>query len=97
MKKSNFFLYKKRPLVRKGQTIYYGDMREKAVAMLTVKSSHEFGNLNISDDIQVQLISTDPQTSPKDLVLKNSVKKGLFDALDLAGIWIDRYIKAAAV
>ena len=72
-------------------------MCEKVVAMLTVKSEHPLGKLNISDDIQVQLISTDPQTAPKDLVLKNSLKKGLFDALDLAGIWIDRYIKASAV
>ena len=97
MKKNNFFLYKKRPLVRKDNTIYYGHMYEKAVAMLTVKSSHKLGNLNISDDIQIQLISTNPETSPQDLVLKNSVKKGLFDALDIAGIWIDRYTKTAAV
>lgn len=93
MGKSNFFLYKKRPLVRKDNVIYYGYMYENVVAMLTIKSTHKVKNLDIGDDIQIQLISTDPQASPQDVVIKHSEKKNLFDALDIAEVWIDRYTK----
>lgn len=93
MGKSNFFLYKEKPLVRKDNVIYYGHMYESVVAMLTIKSTHKIKNLNVGDDIQIQLISTDPKASPKDVVIKHSEKNSLFDALDIAQIWIDRYTK----
>lgn len=93
MGKNNFFLYKKRPLVRKDNVIYYGYMYENVVAMLTIKSTHKVKNLDIGDNIQIQLISTDPKASPQDVVIKHSEKKNLFDALDIAEVWIDRYTK----
>ncbi|MDE5600743.1 MAG: hypothetical protein K2I60_03915 [Oscillospiraceae bacterium] len=93
MTKSKFFSYKNKPLVRKDNVIYYGNMYEDVVAMLTVKTSHMLDDLSISDKIQVQLISTDPETPPQDMILKHSIRNGLFDALDIADVWIERYIK----
>lgn len=93
MANDKFFTYKDKPLVRKGNTIYYGHMYEDAVAMLTINSSKKSGGLEISDSVGVQLISTDPNTPPQDMVLKHSTQKGLFAALDIASIWIDRISK----
>ncbi len=92
-KNSKFFSYKNKPLVRKGNTIYYGDMSESFVAMLTIESSHEFKDISIGDRIFLQLMSTDPNISPQDVVVKHTVKNSLYEALDIAGIWIDRYTK----
>lgn len=94
-KKESFFTYKGKPLVRKGNLMYYGHMYEKAVAMLTVQSTCELGGLQAADKVQVQLISTDPSAPPQEMVIKNSTQKGLYASLDLANIWIDRFCKTA--
>ncbi len=93
MASKKFFTYKNKPLVRKGNVIYYGHMYEDVVAMLTIQTTKEQNGLKVADSVQVQLISTDPTTPPQEMVLKHSVRTGLFDALDMAGIWIDRTLK----
>lgn len=85
--------YKGKPLVRSGNTIYYGDLNEAYVVCLTVKSETEVNGEKTADDVQVQLISTDESLSPKDRIIKKSEKKGLFTALDLGEAWLERQLK----
>lgn len=92
-----FFLYKNKPLLRKGNIIYYGSMIEDFVAMLTIEKSYELKDILISDRIFLQLIATNPNISPQEVVVKHTVKNSLYEALDIAGIWIDRYNKKANV
>jgi len=87
--------YKDRPLVRKGNTLYYGHMYDPYVAMLTINSSKPFEDLEIADKVTIQIMSTDPSTNPADIVVKRGEKKGLYQAMDIASIWLDRYIKQA--
>lgn len=61
MTEQEFFTYKGLPLVRKDNTIYYGNMSDKYVAMLTVLSTHKVKDLEIADKTRVQLMSTDPK------------------------------------
>lgn len=90
---NEFFKYKGKPLLRKGNVLYYGDMSEEVVAMLTIESSRKFKDIDLSEVVGLKLILTDPSVALQDLVVKSSVRHGLFDALDIAGIWIDRFIK----
>ncbi len=89
-KKMDFFTYKNRPLVRKGNTIYYGNMSDEYVTMLTVVTTKSFKDVSLSDKILVQLISTDPTMPPQDMVEKRSERTGLFQALDVADVWLSR-------
>lgn len=89
----NYLMYKGRPLVRQGNTIYYGRMADPYVVMMQITSSKNNGDLDISNKIIVQLMSTDTTLDPKDMFIKRSEKEGLYAALDIASIWLDRYIK----
>lgn len=90
MEQTKFFTYKGRPLVRKGNQIYYGEMSKKAVALFTIQTQKKLEDVFLADEIQIQLISTDPQTPPQDMIIKHAIRKGMFEALDLAGIWLER-------
>lgn len=96
MENLKFFLYKKKPLVRKDNIIYYGDMNEDFVSMLTIDSSYDFNGLKIANKVFLQLISTDLNIAPEEVVVKNTVKNSLYQALDIARIWIERYNKKNA-
>ena len=82
--------YKGKPLVRKDNMMYYGNMFDKFVVMIQVVSSKKEGDLEIAEKVRVQLINTDPNVSPQERVVKNSEKKGLYEAMDIGSVWLER-------
>ena len=60
MAEAKFFQYKGKPLVRCGDTIYYGDMNDSFVIKMVIKSKQPANDLEVADKVTVQLISTDP-------------------------------------
>lgn len=91
--KNEFLMYKGRPLVRNGDTIYYGNMSDDFVIMMRIASKKEFGGYDLASKVTVQLLSTDPDASAKERIIKTSEKKGLFAAMDIAEIWLDRALR----
>ena len=89
-KKNDFLTYKGKPLVRNGNTIYYGDMNDDFVIMMRILSSKEFGDTDLASKVSVQLVNTDPNVSIKEKMVKTSEKKGLYAAMDIADIWLTR-------
>ena len=82
--------YKGRPLVRSGPVIYLGSTADDYVAMLTILSTKEVDGLQVADKVSVQILSTDTSLRPKERVAKKSEKDGLYTALNIATIWLDR-------
>ena len=95
-KKGEFLEYKGRPLVRCVNTIYYGSMADPFVVCLKVQSEKKQGDQTIADKVIIQLLNTDEQISPKEQVVKKSEKTGLFNALDLGAVWLERALKKNA-
>ncbi len=89
-KKSEFLLYKDKPLVRKGNTIYYGNMSDKFVVVFQILSTRELDGLKIADRVSVQLVSTDPDVRPHDRIAQKTEKKGLYSAMEIGKIWLER-------
>lgn len=85
-----FLTYKGKPLVRCGETLYYGNMSDPFVIMLTVNSTKKVGELDLSGRVTVQLVNTDPDVRPRERIVKKSEKQGLYQAMDIASIWLER-------
>lgn len=92
-KGEKFLEYKGKPLVRCGNTVYYGDMNDPYVVCLNIKSTTDLEDIKLAQDVAIQLISTDDSLSPKERIIKNSEKKGFFTALDLGSAWLERQLK----
>lgn len=90
MAEQKFFTYKDIPLVRNGDTIYYGNMSDKYVIMLQILSKKNVGDLEIADKVSIQLLLTDPNVRAKDRIAKKSEKNGLYNAMDIGAIWLKR-------
>ena len=89
-KTEKLFTYKGKPLVRCGKTLYYGNSYDPYVIMMQVASTKTVGDMEIADKIFVQLLNTDPNVRPRDAIVKKSEKKGLYAAMDIASIWLER-------
>ena len=91
---TKFLMYKGFPLVRNGNTIYYGNMSDEMVANLNIQSSHDENGLQVADKIMVILMRTAQNIDPQDMVVKTSNRESLYDALDIANIWLTREMDA---
>ena len=94
MAEKEFSTYKGRPLVRCGDELYYGSMEDRFVIRMQVKTKKEVNGLEIADKVAIQLLCTDPDLSPRNQLVKASEKTGLYLALDLADVWLDRALKS---
>lgn len=85
--------YKNRPLIRKDKIIYYGNMSDSFIIMLQIVTTKQAFDIDVSEKIIVQLQSTDENAVLKDRIIQVSEKTGLYDALDIADIWLTRALK----
>lgn len=86
-------MYKGRPLVRKGNTLYYGSMAEPFVIVMQITSTKKVKELEVANKVTVQLMNTDPDVRPRERIVKKSEKNGLYDAMDVGSIWLDRALQ----
>ena len=80
----SFPTYKGRPLVRCGNIIYYGSMKDKYIIRMEVKSTKMIGENEVADKVIIQLMYTDTTISTRKQIIKSSEKNGLYLAIDIA-------------
>ena len=83
-------MYKGRPLMRKDNLSYYGSMADSHIVMLQIMETKKVGDEEVATKVSIQLQLTDPAAKSRDRIVKKSEKDGLYTALDLGSIWLER-------
>ena len=86
----NILTYKGHPLMRKDNLIYYGSMADSHIVMLQVLETKKQADVDIATRVSVQLQLTDPAAKSRDRIVKKSEKPGLYAALDVGCVWLER-------
>jgi len=86
--------YRGRPLRRKDNIIYYGSMSDKYIIMLQITDSRKVGDMDVATRVSVQLQLTDPDIKSRDRIVKKTEKDGLYPAMDVASVWLDRALSS---
>lgn len=82
--------------MRLGNLMYYGSMGEKYIIMIQVLETKQVSELDVATRVSVQLQLTSPDLKSKDRIVKKSEKEGLYPAMDLAAVWLERALTAKA-
>lgn len=85
-----FLSYKGKPLVRCGNTIYYGKMTDPLVVMLQITGTEQKNNMPTATKVTLHLMKTDPNVNPLERIIKKGEQDSLFQALEMADIWLSR-------
>lgn len=88
-----FLQYKGRPLVRSGKVLYYGNLYDDYVVMMQIVDTVKNGEDDFAGKIIVQLLNTDPNAAPTELVIKKADTRGLYNAIDMAAVWLDNALE----
>ena len=90
MAEEKILTYKGRPLMRKDNLIYYGSMADSHIIMLQILETKKVGETDVATRVSVQLQLTDPSARSRDRIVKKSEKDGLYTALDVGCVWLQR-------
>ena len=88
-------VFKNRPLVRSGNTIYYGNISDKCVARLDISSEKSLFDETVADSVTVQLLDTNPDEDPRKKLMKRCKRTGLYEAMDVADAWLSKALAVA--
>lgn len=89
-KTGDSLIYRGRPLLRQDSELYYGDMRDPYIVMLRILDTTKLEDFTIASKVDVTLMKTAPDTNPLERIVKHGEKDGLYDALDIGAIWLER-------
>ena len=90
MAKTKELVYKGHPLRRKDNLIYFGSMADKYIVMLQILDTKKVKDLDVATRVSVQLQLTDPDLKSRDRVIRKTEKDGLYPAMDVATVWLER-------
>ena len=65
-------------------------MSDPFVIMIQIISTKKIGEMEVANRVTVQLLNTDPDVRPRERIVKKSEKQGLYQAMDIATIWLER-------
>ncbi len=85
-----FSTYKGFPLVRSGNQLYYGYMSDPYVIWIQILDTKEIGGEKMTSKVRVIQMDTN-ETDPIKAFVKNTEREcGLYEALDIAKVWLDK-------
>ncbi len=88
MSNNKFITYKGRPLVRCGNTLYYGSMADEYVVMMQIMDKEKLNDLDISKKISLKMILTDENVNLLERIKRTAERDSLSEALDIADGWL---------
>ncbi len=88
--KNNSLQYKGLPLLRKDNILYYGNMSDSHIIMIQILETKEEAGIKFATCLSVQLQLTDEGLRAKERIVKSTEKSSLWNAMDVASIWLKR-------
>ncbi|HBB20434.1 MAG TPA: hypothetical protein DCZ62_08395 [Ruminococcus sp.] len=89
-----FSTYKGYPLVRSGDQLYYGYMSDPYVIWITILDKKEVNGEEVTSKVRVVQMSTET-SDPMKAFVKNAEREcGLYEALDIAKVWLDKALRS---
>ena len=82
--------FKGRPLMRKDNIIYYGSMADSHIIQMQIIDYKKVGDTDVANKVSIQLMLTDPNIKGRAQIVKRTEKNGLYTALDVAAVWLER-------
>lgn len=76
--------YKEKPLVRRGNMIYYGNPEDPYIILLVVNSSEKVNDLEVSKNISIIL----QENNGSGKMIKKAEREGMYAAMDIAEYWL---------
>lgn len=88
--KNEILTYNEKPLVRCGNTIYYGKPDDKYVVIFRLDEQEALGDLQIAKHVVIELKTNEGKQSQ---LIRQAERDGLYKAFDLGMFWLEQALE----
>lgn len=85
--------YKGKPLYRKGDRLYYGDLWEKYILVLDILDKKNENGIDVATKVRLQIQDNENGPIGSGKVFRQSEKDNLYKALDIGEWWLHKALK----
>ena len=78
--------YKGKPLIRRGNMVYYGNPQDKYMIVMIITSTTKKKDLDVTTGVTIQLMLNDGK---KERMIKQAERTGMYAAIDIAEYWLN--------
>ncbi len=86
-KKKKLLMYKDKPLIRVGNTIFYGDLGEKYILQLDIIETKNVKDIESATKVVLKLVDNSGELGSGQ-VFRQSEREDLYSALDIGEWWL---------
>ncbi len=86
-KEQTSLIYKNRPLVKRGNTVIYGDISDDYYVCIEILDTESHQDMELATDVVVSLMANGR-------VEKKAEREGLYRALDIGAYWLEEAMNA---
>lgn len=81
-----FLTYKGKPLIRRENKIYYGDINGSYYIEFTINQTEKYGDMDIASNVVIEL--KENSAGKKGKQVKKAERENLYIAMDIAEFWL---------
>ncbi|MBQ6895094.1 MAG: hypothetical protein IJN40_06345 [Clostridia bacterium] len=81
-KEQTALIYKGKPLVKRGNTVIYGDINDKYYLHMSILDTDKEKDLELATEVVVSLMENGR-------VVKKAEREGIYRALDIGAFWLE--------
>lgn len=82
-------LYREKPLLRDGNTLYYGDFKENFIVRFTVLESEKVNDLDMAKKVMIELLEKSGDDISTAKLTKKAERNSMWAALDIGIYWLE--------
>ena len=86
-KKVKEFTYKGKPVYRKGNVIYYGDLSKNLILVLEILETESLGEYQISKKVKFHIRDNSGEVG-QGMNYRSGERENLYDAFDIGSWWL---------
>ena len=82
-------LYREKPLLRDGNTLYYGDFKENFIVRFTILESEKVNDLYMAKKVIIELLEKSGDDISTAKLTKKAERTSMWAALDIGIYWLE--------
>ncbi|MCH5184487.1 MAG: hypothetical protein J1F64_00035 [Oscillospiraceae bacterium] len=87
------FMYRGKPIIRKGDRIFYGNLDDRYILTLTVLEAAEMNGVNAATKVKVEIQDNDGVLGTGKTYRKTE-RENLYRALDIGTFWLSEALES---
>ena len=88
VKKKKELTYKGKPIYRRGNTIYYGDLSERLILVLEILETEKKGDLEVTKKVKFHIQDNTGDELGKGMNYRSGERENLYKAFDIGSWWL---------